>query len=199
VENTSDIFRYVNFMLPFTVPHPDDKPTLDRMARIGIAPGKGWDVAEMAPELRKAIGDGVADARNAIAENVRKTVDSSKLFYTRGTFDRDYLNRTTGVVMGQWGNLPEQAVYQTWAADAEGNPLDTSKGNYTVTFAPGGLPQAKYFWSITMYNLPERLLVPNPLRRYSIGSQTPGLKSAPDGSVTIYIQKDTPGPDKEST
>ena len=49
-----------------------------------------------------------------------------------------------------------------------------------------------------LYNLPARLLVPNTLRRYSIGSQTPGLKSSPDGSVTIYIQKDSPGPDKES-
>lgn len=198
VENTPDIFRYVNFMLPFTVPHPNDKPTLDRIAKIGIAPGKGWDFAAMAPELRKAIEDGVADARKAIAENVSKTVEASKLFYTREAFDGDYLNRTTGVVMGQWGNLPEQAVYQTWAADADGNPLDTSKSNYTVTFASGGLPQAKYFWSITMYNLPERLLVPNSLKRYSIGSQTPGLKSAPDGSVTIYIQKDSPGSDRES-
>ncbi|TIM64952.1 MAG: DUF1254 domain-containing protein [Mesorhizobium sp.] len=197
VENTPNIFRYVNFMLPFTVPHPMDKPTLDRIAKIGIAPGKTWDLAAMDPELRKAIENGVTDGQKAIAENVQKTVDSSKLFYTRETFNGDYLNRTTGVVMGQWGNLPEQAVYQTWAADADGQPLDTSKNNYTVTFAPGGLPQAKYFWSITMYNLPERLLVPNSLKRYSIGSQTPGLKTAADGSVTIYIQKDSPGPDKE--
>jgi hypothetical protein len=198
VEATPDIFRYVNFMLPFTVPNAQDKPTLDRIAKIGIAPGKPWDLAAMDAGSRKAIEEGVADAKKAIEENVRNTLDSSKLFYTRATFDGDYLNRTTGVVMGQWGNLPEQAVYQTWAADADGKPLDTSKNKYTVTFAPGGLPKAKYFWSITMYGLPERLLVPNSIKRYSIGSQTKGLKSAADGSVTIYIQKDSPGADKES-
>lgn len=198
VEDTPDIFRYVNFMLQFIVPNPKDKPMLDRIAKIGIAPGKTWDLAAMNPGLRKAIEEGVTDAKKAVADNVHNTLDSSKLFYTRATFDGDYLNRTTGVVMGQWGNLPEQAVYQTWAADSDGKPLDTSKSNYTVTFAPGGLPHAKYFWSITMYSLPERLLVPNSIERYSIGSQTKGLKTAADGSVIIYIQKDSPGPEKEA-
>ena len=198
VENTADIFRYVNFMLPFIAPNDADKPMLDRIAKIGIAPGKPWDLAKMDPTMRKAIEDGVADAQKIIEANVHDTLDSSKLFFTREMFKGDYLNRTTGVVMGQWGNLAEQAVYQTWAADGDGKPLDTSKHKYTVTFGPGALPHAKYFWSITMYNLPERLLVPNALERYSIGSQTPGLKTAADGSVTIYVQKDRPGADKES-
>jgi len=49
------------------------------------------------------------------------------------------------------------------------------------------LPNAKFFWSITMYNLPERLLVNNPIKRYSIGSNTPALQKAGDGTVTIHI------------
>jgi arylsulfatase A-like enzyme len=39
----------------------------------------------------------------------------------------------------------------------------------------------KYFWSITMYDLPQRLLVENPIDRYAIGSRTMGLKTNSDG------------------
>ena len=49
-----------------------------------------------------------------------------------------------------------------------------------------------------MYNLPQRLLVENPIQRYSIGDRTPGLKQGKDGSLEIYLQHDSPGPDKES-
>ena len=49
-----------------------------------------------------------------------------------------------------------------------------------------------------MYKLPQRWLVDNPIDRYSIGSATPGLKKAADGSITIYFQAKSPGKDKES-
>ena len=53
------------------------------------------------------------------------------------------------------------------------------------------------FWSLTMYNVPDFYLVANPIDRYSIGDRTPGLRTAEDGSVTISMQTDSPGPDKE--
>ena len=39
--------------------------------------------------------------------------------------------------------------------------------------------------------------VTNPINRYSI-SPRQNLKANPDGSVDIYVQKDSPGADKES-
>ena len=44
----------------------------------------------------------------------------------------------------------------------------------------------------------ERLLVDNPLDRYSIGSRTEGLAQGADGSAEIYMQADNPGPQKQS-
>jgi hypothetical protein len=82
--------------------------------------------------------------------------------------------------------------------DAERKPLDGSKAAYTLTFAKGDVPPVKYFWSITMYSIPQRLLVENPIKRYSIGSSTPGLKTNPDGSLVIYVSAASPGKDKES-
>jgi hypothetical protein len=49
-----------------------------------------------------------------------------------------------------------------------------------------------------MYKLPQRWLVDNPIKRYSIGSATPGLKTAADGSITLTFQADSPGKDKEA-
>jgi hypothetical protein len=197
VDKTADIFRYVNFMLPYTTPNPLDQPILERIARIGIAPGKPWNLAAMNPEMRQAIEDGVADGLKLIGETIPKVHDAAKLYLSREKMRTDYLNRTMGVVIGQWGNDTRQAVYQGWPLDAEGVPPDTGKNNYTITFPPGKLPKYQFFWSITMYGLPERLLVPNPLKRYSIGSDSPDLKMAADGSLVIYLQKNSPGPEKE--
>ncbi len=59
-----------------------------------------------------------------------------------------------------------------------------------LTFAADEIPPAKNFWSMTMYKLPQRWLVDNPIDRYAIGSATPGLETVADGSITIYIQAD---------
>ena len=67
VDRTADIFRYVNFMLPYTTPNVLDRPILERIAKIGIGPGKPWNLAELKPEIRLAIDDGVADALKRIA------------------------------------------------------------------------------------------------------------------------------------
>ena len=197
VDKTADIFRYVNFMLPYTQPNPMDQPTLERIARIGIAPGKPWNLAEMTPEMRQAIEDGVNDGLQVIRETIPKVHDAAKLYLSRENMRTDYLNRTMGVVIGQWGNDTQQAVYQGWPLDSEGVAPDTGKNRYTITFPPGQLPEYEFFWSITMYGLPDRLLVANPLKRYSIGSNSPDLKTAADGSLVIYLQKDSPGADKE--
>jgi hypothetical protein len=41
--------------------------------------------------------------------------------------------------------------------------------------------------------VPGRLLVANPIQRYSIGDRTDGRKQGPDGSLEIYLQHDAPG------
>jgi hypothetical protein len=82
---------------------------------------------------------------------------------------------------------------------ANGEVLDTSKANYTVTFAAAQLPPVEAFWSVTMYDGKSQLLIDNPINRYLINSpMMPNMKKNADGSLTLHIQKDSPGPDKES-
>jgi hypothetical protein len=61
------------------------------------------------------------------------------------------------------------------------------------------LPPVNAFWSVTMYDGKTQLLIENPLNRYLINSpMAPDLKKNADGSLTIHIQKDSPGADLES-
>lgn len=54
------------------------------------------------------------------------------------------------------------------------------------------MPPSRYFRSATIYRLPERLLVDNPIGRYSIGDRTPGLVYDDDGGLTLHVGKDRP-------
>ncbi|HXL95910.1 MAG TPA: DUF1214 domain-containing protein [Streptosporangiaceae bacterium] len=94
--------------------------------------------------------------------------------------------------MGIYGQVAQEAVYGGSRLDADGQPL-TGDRQYVLRFGKSELPPAKFFWSITMYNLPDRHLVSNPIDRYSIGGRTPGIEYGPDGSLEIRLQADPPG------
>ena len=101
--------------------------------------------------------------------------------------------------MGIGANSRDEALYPILDKDADGQPLDGSKAKYTMHFAKGEFPPVNAFWSLTMYDLPSQLLVKNPIDRYLINSpMLPHLKLDKDGGLTIYIQADSPGADKQA-
>jgi hypothetical protein len=86
-----------------------------------------------------------------------------------------------------------------YSVDADGQPLDARQHRYELRFAADDLPPVNAFWSVTMYDLPDRYLVANPLDRYLINSpMLPRLKRDADGGLTIHVQRDSPGPERES-
>ncbi len=121
------------------------------------------------------------------------------LFGDRDFLKNDYVARATGTQVGIGANSREEAMYPILDKDASGQPLDGSKGRYTLHFAKGELPPVDAFWSVTMYGLPQQLLVKNPINRYLINSpMLPELKKDADGGLTIYIQNQSPGKDKQA-
>jgi hypothetical protein len=106
-----------------------------------------------------------------------------------------YVTRAVTARIGLWGNHGYEADYAIVWTDADGQPLDGSNRYELRLESP---PPVDAFWSLTMYDVPDFYLVANPINRYSIGDRTPGLKTADDGSVTIFMQTDSPGADKES-
>jgi hypothetical protein len=89
-------------------------------------------------------------------------------------------------------------MYLMTRQDGDGQRLDGSKHRYTITFAKGDLPPVNAFWSLTVYDGKTHHLIQNPIDRYLINSpMLPGLKQAQDGSITLYIERDPPGADRQ--
>lgn len=125
----------------------------------------------------------------------------SSYFGDRAFYRGDWLKRAAGAQAGIYGNASVEAAYPITKALADGTPLDGSKSNYTLTltFPADGFPPVNAFWSVTMYDGKTQFLIKNPINRYLINSpMLPEMKKNADGSLTIYIQNDSPGADKES-
>ena len=188
--------------MQFAPAHDSEKDLRARFARLGIGPGGEFDAAKLSPEMLQAVKDGMADAW-AETEAIAKRMDtgelsSGDLFGTREYLKNNYGYRMTGAVLGIYGNSKEEAFYPGYRTDAAGQPLDGSH-HYRLRIAPDQMPPAGAFWSLTMYRMPESLLVENPIDRYLINSpMLPSLKKDADGGVTIYVQHDSPGKSKEA-
>ena len=201
----TDFPKYLNFLLQFCPEVPAEATVRLLFAPIGIGPGKPFDLASLSDtqkvEMDKAVKDGY-DAIQQRRENIGRNVNGWRVaapFGDRDFYRGDFRLRAAAAMAGIFGNNSDEAMYPTTSSDAIGIPLDGSKRNYTLTFGANKFPPVNAFWSVTMYDGKTQLLIDNPLNRYLINSQMlPGLKKNPDGSLTIYIQKDPPSGDKKA-
>ena len=106
-----------------------------------------------------------------------------------------YATRAASARAGLFGNHGCEADYEIVYVDADGEQLN---GAHRYELRLDAMPPVDAFWSLTMYSVPKFLLVANSIDRYSIGDRTPGLSVAADGSLTIHLQHESPGPDKDS-
>jgi hypothetical protein len=195
-------FELLNFVLQFCPTVPSEVALMERFAKINIGAGKTFDASTFSPEVRKAIEVGVGEAwlefKGMVKQLDEGKVTSGDVFGTRKYLNGNYLYRMTAAALGIYGNSKEEAMYPVFRIDAEGKPL-TGANRYILHFAKGELPPVHAFWSATMYELPQSLLVNNPIQRYLINSpMIPELKTDGDGGVTLYIQNETPGKERES-
>ncbi|MHA3024273.1 DUF1254 domain-containing protein [Mycobacterium sp. BMJ-28] len=203
-EKTSpEFFNIMNFTLRYAPVLPSEKDLRARFATIGIGPDATFNPDTLSPDKRAAIEGGMADAWaefDALQKDKINTgqVTTADLFGSRQELGDNYLYRMAAAVLGIYGNTKQEAIYPFLPVDSTGSPL-TGADNYTFRFPPGQLPPVNAFWSLTMYKLPESLLVANPIDRYLINSpMLPSLKADADGGYTLYIQHTSPGPEKES-
>jgi hypothetical protein len=202
-EKTSpQFFNILNFVLQFCPTVPSEKALMARFAKIGVGADKTFDASKLSPEMKTAIEQGMADAwvANGGVEQqfAAGKVTSGDLFGSRESLKNNYLYRMTATVLGIYGNSKREALYGYYAIDEAKQKLDGAN-RYMLRFAPGQLPPVNAFWSLTMYELPQSLLVANSINRYLINSpMLPQLKRDADGGLTLLIQNDSPGKDKEA-
>ncbi|HWE20505.1 MAG TPA: DUF1254 domain-containing protein [Hyphomicrobiaceae bacterium] len=180
-------------------PHPTDYPILARLKRIGIEPGKAFAPAAAPREVQRALEAAAPDALKLIKAAFARSGVSSNGWRTHlaavGTYGADYLQRAGLAYGGLGGNVATDAVHPTAVAGADGQQLSSDR-SYVLHFAKDQLPPARAFWSLTVYN-DRQLLAANPIDRYALGDRDK-LQFNDDGTLDIYIQRESPGADKES-
>jgi hypothetical protein len=198
-------FNYLDFQLQFAPAGPEEKEIRAKLASLGIGAGKNFDFKALSPEQQKAVVEGMKEGEAKVKEFLAggvKDVNGWKIgdwFGDRAFYNGDWLKRAAGAQGGIYGNDSVEATYPLTKTLADGEPLDGSKHSYTLTFAAEQYPPVNAFWSVTMYDGKSQLLIKNPINRYLINSpMEPKMKKNPDGSLTLYIQKNSPGKDKES-
>ena len=197
-------------------PPSGDAPFRATLERLGLLDG-GSPFEDPAPELAAALAAG-AEAGQAMIEQLAGGAvggtgwtDATHYFdynldhFEVGTIDapewkiadrsRAAVTRAVAARAGLWGNHGYEASYSGIFTDADGEPLDGGR-TYEVTFSPP--PPVGAFWSLTMYDVPRYYLVDNPIDRYSLGDRSPGLRYGDDGSVTLFLQATSPGPEREA-
>jgi hypothetical protein len=201
----TNFFEYMDFALEFAPPGPEEQAIREGLARIGIGPGKTFAFKDLSLEHKAEIALGLKEGDEEVKRYLQgdiKRINGWSVvspFGDRAFYKGDWMLRAAAAAGGIYGNDAVEAVYPFTKTLASGEALDGSKHRYTLTFPAGGLPPVNAFWSVTMYDGKTQLLIKNPIDRYLINSpMLPDMKKGEDGSLTIYIQKDSPGKDKES-
>lgn len=203
-EKTSlKFFDLLDFQLKYAPTMDSEKDIRARFASIGLKGDGTFNSELLSPQLKEAFAAGMSDAWAQFAELKKDKIDtgaltSAQMFGTKDQLKDNYLYRMAGAVIGIYANSAEEAMYPVLSTDSDGAKL-TGANKYTLTFEPGQLPPVNAFWSVTMYKLPESLLVENPINRYLINSpMLPNLVKNPDGGLTLYVQNTSPGAEKDA-
>jgi hypothetical protein len=191
-------FNLLATLLKDNPPMPQDAPMVEKMAKIGIIPGRDFDIAKLDPAVAKGL-TGVPKAAvekiRAHFKNAGSEVNGWTFSLKTGTYGTDYLQRAFITAIGLGANRPQDAIYPTSKVDADGQPYDGAN-KYVLHFAKGQTPPVNGFWSLTMYNA-RMFFVANPLNRYTLSPRNTFAYN-PDGSLDLFIQHESPGKDKES-
>ena len=198
-------FDYLDFSLQFAPPGREETEIRQKLARLGIGAGKNFDFKALSPEQKASVVEGMKAGEEKVKQavgNIGMKINGwsiSSLDGDRAFFNGDWLKRAAAAMAGIYGNDSVEATYPLIKTLPDGEPLDGSKHNYTLTFPAGQYPPVNAFWSVTMYDGKSQLLIKNPIDRYLINSpMLPDMKKNADGSLTLYIQKSSPGADRES-
>src|SRR6202171_1390827 len=154
----TNFFEYLDFALQFSPVQENEKEIRAQLARIGVGPGKTFNFKDLSLEDKLEIGLGMKEGERKIDEaiaNAGKAINGWRVSSLPGDsahYNGDWLKRAAAAQAGIYGNDAAEAMYPLTRIDADGQTLDGSQHNYTLTFPPGRQPPVSAFWSLTMYD-----------------------------------------------
>ena len=156
-------FSYANFIANYMKieDYDTNRDLFKKFAKIEVGPLKEFIGQNMSQKMYSKIKDGVADGSKKIDDTVaaasnvvvRGWSDLYKPIVAHGT---DYLARAVYAKIVKFANVPkEETVHFTGWQDTDGDLLDSTEHDYTMTFSPGSFPDVVKayggFWSVTIY------------------------------------------------
>jgi hypothetical protein len=200
-----NFFQYLSFALQFAPAGPEEEAIRAKLARIGIGAGKAFSFKDLSAEHKIEVGLGMKEGERKVdeaLEGMGKRTNGWQIgaaFGDRAFYNGNWLLRAAAAKAGIYGNDAVEAMYPMTKWLPDGTVLDGSKHKYKLTFPAGQLPPVNGFWSVTMNDGKTQLLIENAINRYLINSpMLPDMMKNADGSLTILIQKDSPGAEQES-
>ncbi|GGF47793.1 hypothetical protein GCM10011339_40460 [Echinicola rosea] len=195
------LFTFLNQFLEWQSPSKEEIGLMKRLAKINVGPYQVFEMSAYSPEVQEAIKEGIKSGHDKIvakANSLGTREDGWEYIPPMGDYGQNYLFRSAVAYKFIYTNSPEEAIYPIAEADADNESLDGGSSKYLLHFEADQIPPVKAFWSMTIYHSDTRLMVKNPIKRYSIGDRTAGLEYNPDGSLDIYIQHEMPEGDEKS-
>ena len=202
----TNFFDFLDFALQFSPAQANERDIRAQLARIGVGGGKTFNFNDLSLADQEEIKLGISQGERKIHEammNAGTDINGWRVSSLAGGdstyFNGDWLKRATVAKVVLYANDAEEATYPITRVDSDGQTLDGSQHNYTLTFSAGQQPPVDGFWSIAIYDGVTQLLIKNPINRYLISSHMiPAMKTNADGSLTVYIQNQSPGAGKEA-
>lgn len=186
-----DFFQNLFSALREFPPAPNELGLLALLRRVGIRIENGVDVMNLKPVVIEGLINAYRQGMKLIEANTRSQFRKSWGYSLKlGKWGDDYLLRATTAMKGLGALSADEAVYALGDYDEAGNLLDGAH-RYELRFAPGMLPPAEAFWSVSLYGK-DFYFVDNPIGRYAVGNRTPGLKMDADGGLAISIGHHAP-------
>lgn len=193
-ETTGDelgFFRELAFALMSNDVRPADEALFAQYARIGLTKD-GFDESKLFPETRRGLLRALEDGPAVVISSFASTASVRNGWnWVTGLDSFGFNYPMRAMVAGPYlgGNGEREAMYPIRYTDSDGKTLNGSQ-KYVVKLSKA--PPVAGFWSLTIYNAKDKMLVENPIQRYKVGTDTQDLKIAADGSITIAVQNEEP-------
>ena len=190
--STGDFFEYAAELMKLNPPNSTDYSHVWRMRNIGMTVGESFDFETLDGDTQAMFDRARETAYGkmmAASKHLGTPVNGwSMPLSVMGVYGNEYLHRAAVALAGLGANQLADAIYPI-QIDNVGPTVDP----VVLHFDADGIPPVGAFWSVTLYD-DKGFAVPNAINRGSIADWM-DLAYNDDGSLDLYIQPDSPGPD----
>ncbi|MBR0793179.1 DUF1254 domain-containing protein [Bradyrhizobium manausense] len=189
------VFDLIGFgMKGYLSPYADfTEPDVGAAQQIGLSVAKGFDWQSLDEPTKRGLARAAVTAQAIIEDtfaNSAEVVNGWRYQMNGGRAGFNYAMRAAFAAKSTGANVAEEVLYPNTRVDDKGAPF-SGANKYILHFDKDQIPPVSVFWNLNLFD-DAQFFIENDFKRYSIGSTTDGLKTNPDGSITILIQNERP-------